>query len=54
MAPSYAYLFMGKFEERALASAAHFPLEWVTGEIRVRECFLQRSDEGFSLITLMA
>lgn len=44
----------GKFEERALASAAHFPLEWVTGEIRMRECFLQRSDEGFSLIPLMA
>ena len=39
MAPSYAYFFIGKFEERALASAAHFPLEWVTGEIRVRVLF---------------
>ena len=26
MAPSYAYLFIGKFEERALASATHSPL----------------------------
>ena len=28
MAPSYANLFMGKFEENALADASHSPLIW--------------------------
>ena len=28
MAPSYAYFFMGKFEELALPGATHSPLIW--------------------------